>query len=134
MSRISTLATSLTSFSPWTLARGRILSVLGNYSTFADPLLVFAGWMLTMLSTTTSSGLIPCLALWRECLEITTRVCSSTLLQPGIILIPFNTNLHLNFLNRRNQQRAGGPMQPMPAQQQQPRPSHSDTGYMDRVF
>merc|ERR1719384_1978396 len=35
---------------------------------------------------------------------------------------------------RRNQQRAGGPLQPMPAQQQQPRPSHSDTGYMDRVF
>ena len=129
MSRISTLAISLTSFSPWTLARGRVLSAWKLFNFF-----VFPGWMLTMLSTTTYSGLIPCLALWRECLATTTRVCSSTLLQPGIMLIPFNTNLHQNFLNRRNQQRAGGPMQPMPAQQQQPRPSHSDTGYMDRVF
>jgi len=34
---------------------------------------------------------------------------------------------------RRNQQRAGGPMQPMAAQQGQPRPSHNE-GYMDRVF
>ena len=48
---------------------------------------------------------------------------------------PKNLHVHLNCChNRRNQQRAGGPMQPMPAQQQQPRPSHSDTGYMDRVF
>jgi len=34
---------------------------------------------------------------------------------------------------RRNQQRAGGPIQPMPAPQGQPRPSHNE-GYMDRVF
>merc|ERR1719150_2427304 len=70
------LVTSLTSFCPWTLARGR--NPRWNF-------FLFPGSTPTMLSTTTSSGPTRCPAPWKGCSPTTTRACSSTLLQLGEI-------------------------------------------------